>query len=133
MKQIATSEVLDLAADAIQMAGWTQGPNGWPGHGFPSGDHSICLEGGIMAALGYEEDNRGMLYRGCPAYAAVQEYLGLERDRFLFYWNDHVAESQEQVIEVLRAAAAVERVKEATVSRGYETEDQPLPVEIPAA
>jgi hypothetical protein len=47
----------------------------------------------------------------CSAYKAVQEYLEIDRD--LWRWNDMSERTQEDVIAVLRAAAAVERAKEA--------------------
>lgn len=126
MTEMLTSEVLDLAADKIRERGWTQGLGGWPGWG---PDDALCLEGGIMAALGYDEETPERLYRGCPAFGAVRDYLGLGDD-FLFPWNDASGRTQQEVIEVLRAAAAVERAKEAVA--GYEATDQPLPLEIPA-
>lgn len=130
-----TSDVLDLAADKIQQHGWTQ-INGWnatPEFGarvLGYANEALCLEGAIMAAaglqlgrnLGAPED-----VRLCPAYGAVQEYLEFEHLP-LYAWNDKPERTAAEVIEVLRAAAAVERLKESS----YDTEDQPLPLEVVA-
>lgn len=107
-----TSEVQDLAADTIQRYGWEQGPTGWnnyEGSGY-------CLEGAIAAASGIAITGR---WTGigrvtlCPAYKAVEEFLADRAFTAQLWWfNDQVAKSEEDVIAVLRAAAAVERVKE---------------------
>ena len=111
---LPTSAVLDLAADAVQSRGWTSGPDGWLRSG------PVCLEGAIMAALGGVGTAE---LRACPAYGAVQRYLGLDDVEgsirsSLWAWNDalpgSVEYAQARVIEVLRAAAAVERVREHT-------------------
>ena len=129
MKELKTSEVLDLAADAIQMAGWGRGTDSWT----PDAGKGLCIEGGIAAVtdvtmlqdpLWGTMPSRGSL-ESCPAYVAVREYLDFNGD--LFLWNDHPERTAEEVIEVLRAAAAVERTKEAVL--GYDTEDQPLPLD----
>lgn len=128
MTDLKTSVVLDLAADAIQMAGWGKGPSSWTA----DNDRGLCLEGGIAAAVGLDKEVANFNFyalQTCPAYKAVQEYLGHRRD--LWSWNDRPQRTQQEVIEVLRAAAAVERVKEETVARGYETTDQPLPLDVP--
>lgn len=134
MKNLKTSDVLDLAADAVQMGDWTQ-YTGWTER-----DGGICLEGGILAARGGTTSREA---NNCPVGQAVREYLGLtptyDPDSFwesgdpnapLYNWNDADGRTKEEVIEVLRAAAAVERVKEAVA--GYEIEDQPLPIEVSA-
>ena len=108
MSTLKTSEVLDLAADLIQERGWTTGSYGWPL--WEESMAPLCLEGGIMAALGFASmspDNEA--FRSCPAYWAVQDYL--DTDGPLWLWND-AGHTAAEVIEVLRAAAAVERVKE---------------------
>lgn len=122
MNDNLTSVTLDLAADAIQMAGWGQGPDSW------RDSNGLCLEGGIMAAVGIPAGKAGWAdaLTNCPAYRAMSEYLAVSE---VWTWNDAEGRTQQEVIEVLRAAAAVERVKEATAS--YDTADQPLPVEIP--
>lgn len=117
-----TSEVLDRAADLIQERGWKTGASGWPGADATS---PLCLEGGIMAALGvrlFTEE-----FFTCPAYRAVQSYLGLSHETHvgelgmkgpvdpLWNWNDGLAGSARRVVEVLRAAAMVERTREAAV------------------
>jgi len=109
MNNFTTSEMLDLAADEIQRRGWTQGPNGWSSTG------PVCLEGAIAAVSGVRTVDLGeqvmystMGIEECPAFLAVRDYLGFRP----FAFNDR-AESVEDVIAVLRAAAAVERAKEA--------------------
>src|SRR4051812_13352771 len=100
---IPTSTVLDLAADAIQMAGWAQGNGGWTG----VGTGGLCLEGGIMAATGL----RLAHMRQCSAYRAVVEYLSAfvadVDDAFAgeaWYFNDQIAETVDDVLGVLRSA-----------------------------
>jgi len=122
---LATSEVLDLAADAIQMAGWGTGPWAWDS----DNGRGICIEGAIAAAagvpmLGIAPNDR--LLHECPAYMAVQDYLHMPEPLYLF--NDLVAKEAGDVIAVLRGAAMVERVRESRA--GYDTEDQPLPLDV---
>ena len=114
-----TSEVLDRAADLLRDGRWITGA-GWPG-AEPRSEDELCLEGGIMAALGirYDTDlNDGGLTDGlyaCPAYEAVREYLAEARDfkeKRLFRWNDAYAKNKRDVITVLRAAARREKKKE---------------------
>ena len=114
---LPTSEVLHIAADLIERRGWSRGA-GW-GNGPGS---SLCLEGGILAALGYEEgqevaqDQEGHYhFRQCPAYVAVKEFLGerMEDTEHLWRWNDGQRQAA-PVIEVLRAAAEAEYLKERT-------------------
>jgi hypothetical protein len=112
-----TSEVLDLAADEIESRGWTRG-TGWN-----FDDHApLCLEGGIMAAMGIrlpkEADWGNSVLESlatCPAYKAVADYLNY--DKHLWMWNDDLVifstTPAQQVVETLRAAAAVERAREA--------------------
>lgn len=120
-----TSEVLDKAADLVQEQGWWQSPNGWPRAARqPAG---LCLEGGIMAALGVTFDSDPSLeeFTACPAYRAVQSYLGLSHEldedgqavEPLWRWNDDLTRKAAEVIEVLRAAAMVERTREAVEQR----------------
>lgn len=129
---IPTSDVLDAAADAIHLHGWGKGVDSWSG----VAGAGLCLEGGIAAAVGIDIRVSGpglMALTVCPAYVAVQEYLAhLLPEGFdePWYFNDSIAETVDDVIAVLRAAAAVERVKEATA--GYSSEDQPLPIEVAA-
>lgn len=115
-----TSEVLDLAADLIQERGWTtvRDSDPWGIEGGP-----LCLEGAVFAAVGLNVnalplESQGIAER-CPAFAAVHEYLS-EGDYYPsphamwrpYTYNDTKGRTAEDVIAVLRAAAAVERVKE---------------------
>lgn len=116
---IPTSEVLHQAADHIERRGWEQG-GGWNA----SPNSPVCLEGGIAAALGvsahdiiadanwYQEQ-----FVACPAYQAVKAYLELPEKGELWRWNDGSRRTKGQVIEVLRAAAEVERVKETEAAK----------------
>lgn len=102
-----TSEVLNKAADLIEERGWIQGPTGW----IIADGGPLCLEGGIYAALG---DVRGWFrseIEACPAYQAVEAYVG---DHFmgLWQWNDDHDRTAEQVIATLRAVALIEAAKE---------------------
>ena len=119
-----TSEVLDTAADLIEERGWLQGPGGWDG--YVADNQRLCLEGGIMAALGITDERPGSLYGSgevCPAYAAVASYLDkperpglsaeIPNDSWLWHWNDSEGRTAAEVIEVLRAAAVIEAAKEA--------------------
>jgi hypothetical protein len=120
MTALKTSEVLDLAADHILGRGWLQF-GGW--NDSPTGP--VCLEGGIAAALGLtakdletpedvpDSESYYHAFQDCPAYQAVKSYL--EIDHALFWWNDVFSRTADEVIEVLRGAAVVERVKEATL------------------
>lgn len=111
-----TSEVINLAADLIEERGWTKGGVGM----LADNTSKLCLEGAIGAVIDagtvascaieggplvYDYDH----IHACPAYAAVQDYLG--GGQTLWVWNDMVADVQ-RVIEVLRAAAAVEAARE---------------------
>lgn len=113
-----TSEVLNRAADLIELRGWMHG------QGWNEGEDGrpLCLEGAIMAALGvtvdpFDEESFITLseFELCPAYRAVQGYLGT--DVQLYRWNDAFIGSTRrtaaEVIEVLRAAAVIEQAKEA--------------------
>lgn len=106
-----TSDVLNRAADLIEERGWAKG------EGWYQGDDSasLCLEGGIQAALGirdedYESDDE---FRSCPAYKAVASYLGLSRrDQYVYDFNDNDGRTQAEVVEVLRASAVIEASRE---------------------
>lgn len=112
-----TSVVLNKAADLIEEKGWTAGPGGW------YDSDGLCLEGGIIAALGIttvDWDKDGELLWSCPAYNAVADYLGYDMTRRvddtgpeqpLWKFNDD-QDSAGPVIEVLRAAALIEAAKE---------------------
>lgn len=128
MNILATSEVLNRAADLIEERGWAQG-GGWFYGGDEYATSPLCLEGGIMAALGLHFDTGETDdFEECPAYVAVRSYLGAAcrnavlgvEDARLWAWNDTVAESGEQVIATLRAVAVIEAAREqemAEVSR----------------
>lgn len=117
-EQMPTSEVLHLAADAIEKRGWTRGgPEGsddpWGLHGGP-----VCIEGAIQAASGVGHTPE---FYFCPAYEAVIEHLDLHPFpkvgpvmQGLWQWNDSRQRTSAEVIEVLRAAAAVEQAREDT-------------------
>lgn len=112
-----TSEMIDLAADEIQRRGWTKGHRGWGATG------PVCIEGAIAAVANIERITvlpgiltptpNVRLLHDCPAYVAVREYLGMRFDESVWLYNDRIAKDAEEVVAVLRAAAAVERVKEA--------------------
>lgn len=122
-QQIPTSEVLNRAADLIEERGWQKG-DGWcttRNEGAP-----VCLEGGLMAAMGIRVDvlSTGALQSlwTCPAYSAVAAYLDRDvtlEDRgygeaspleALYWWNDKSTATE--VIEVLRAVAVIEAARE---------------------
>lgn len=111
-----TSEILNLAADQIESRGWITGSAGWNSK-WRGNKAPLCLEGGIMAAMSLQWDEileEGVedSWRACPAYVAVNEYLGNEADAPLWRFNDREAGTAERVIEVLRGAALVEAAKE---------------------
>jgi hypothetical protein len=103
-----TSEVLNRAADLIEERGWTQGGSGWG-----IGGQALCLEGGILAALGYRWEASDWSFEEfpeCPAYTAVADYLDYRSE--LYQWNDEGNRTADEVIEALRAAAVIEAAKE---------------------
>jgi hypothetical protein len=109
-----TSEVLNTAADLIEERGWKRGNDGFRGKG------GLCLEGGIIAALGWEWGAvPEMAFSGytCPAYEAVRDHLDVVRngDNYterLWLWNDAPTRTAAEVIEVLRACAVIEAARE---------------------
>lgn len=124
MSERKTSEILDLAADAIQSQGWVQGEGGWDGHK----GAGLCLEGGIAAAMGRRVfDGHYRDFIKCPAYTAVAEYLDWKTPvnitGGLWVWNDHLDRTEQEVIETLRAAAAVERAKEESLEGSINKEE----------
>jgi hypothetical protein len=106
-----TSEVLNAAADLIEARGWRQGEPGWRS----GGSAGLCLEGALIAALSLDH----LEVYGCPAYAAVADYLDRTpapsiapvKDA-LWQWNDAPGRTASEVIEVLRAAAVIEAARE---------------------
>jgi len=106
-----TSEVLNRAADLIEERGWATGVTGWRVGG------RLCLEGGIIAAIGGATAADQPLAWACPAYAAVGDYLGRPAlsvcgDRELWKWNDRPERTASEVVEVLRACAVIEASRE---------------------
>ena len=115
-----TSEILDLAADVIERRGWVNGgeyevEDPWG----KDGVSPVCLEGALLAVV---KSTNTVTLRDCPAYVAMSEYLDMRPANHDFYgatrrvpiyeWNDEEGRTANEVIEALRGAAAVERVKE---------------------
>lgn len=121
MSELKTSEVLDLAADKIEVVGWGTGVNTWENRD----GAGLCLEGGIIAALGrsFTPGTENFIDTpelwACPAYVAMASYLETRAE--LWRWNDAQGRTAEEVVEVLRAAAAVERAKEESLERSAVT------------
>ena len=115
-----TSEILNRAADLIEEHGWGQGGATWKDVGA-----GLCLEGGIVAAMGVDMSRRMAPPEGfekCSAYRAVWDFLQ-DDDRWGFFrnhlynWNDERTRTAEEVIEVLRAAAVIEASREAELAK----------------
>ncbi|HJR88969.1 MAG TPA: hypothetical protein VJ782_02285 [Aeromicrobium sp.] len=110
-----TSEILNKAADLIEeQEGWTSG-SGWPGEAEYGGSETggLCLEGGIMAALGIKFGQRwDDTFKTCPAVHAVNAYLERPAGHALYGWNDMPGRTADEVVEVLRAAAVIEAARE---------------------
>ena len=110
MTEVRTSETINLAADYIQQHGWAQG-KGWSSEpGEPT-----CIEGALEAVGG------GVAKWQCPAWQAVADYIKGKPDvRFselngrpmVWVWNDAFGRDVSEVIETLRAAAAIEQARE---------------------
>jgi len=79
---------------------------------------SMCIEGGIAAALGLEpmdlqdDSNQRDLLHGCPVYDAVVETVNLDIDiRYddpigeLPNWNDADGRTMDEITDVLRRTA----------------------------
>lgn len=118
-----TSEILNKAADLIEERGWGTGGDTWY---FGDDEAPLCIEGGMMAAMGLVfgqlegESATDTLY-ACPAYNAVKDYLGLDEDATLYQWNDSWeskygdmvhSRTKEEVIETLRTVAVIEAARE---------------------
>jgi hypothetical protein len=111
-----TCDVLNKAADYIEEVGWSKGPNSWKA----KDGGGVCIEGALWSAVGHSNSMVDLWKH--PAYQAVVEHLGgppNPRPQFLlapsvslWFWNDYKAESQEQVVGVLRAAALIEQAKQ---------------------
>lgn len=137
-----TSEVLDLAADDIQRNGWEQGLAGMR----VDGPHCILgAIGSVLSSTAYPSNCPtvddlnfvGLAYDmhevgKSPAGEAMIDYLptpawstsGMPSYSQVYRWNDASSRTAEEVVAALRAAAAIQRA--------YETEDQPLPIEVAA-
>lgn len=111
-----TSEVLNRAAELIEERGWADrnvdSEEAW---GEYSDTSPICLEGGILAAVGADKYTIGGLRR-CPAYRAVHAYLDFPENRPLYVYNDAIGRSASEVIKVLRATAVIEQAREAELA-----------------
>lgn len=110
----SVSNTLNLAADLIEKRGWARGYAAW-GTTLPGG--ALCLEGGILAAIGHPVDPEATRpwFHGpgaCPAYDAVCDYLDRPHDTMLWPFNDDPERTASEVIEVLRAAALIESARE---------------------
>jgi hypothetical protein len=116
-----TSEILNKAADLIEERGWTQqSDDNDPWGGGATGTAPVCIEGGILAAmgLGYEGNSPSGVHgelRKCPAYKAVMEHLGYTPWGNLYLYNDTPGRTAEEVIGTLREVAKIEAEKEALV------------------
>lgn len=99
-----TSEVLDLAADEIEREGW------WDGRD-TCGRH--CAATAISKA---GSDAWSPAHWALLAYLDLGEGSAWDDPSEIFDWNDS-RESAAEVIETLRAAAAVERAREAAEER----------------
>ena len=123
------SETLNKAADLIEERGWMKAA-----FGTDSATGPLCLEGGILAAMGMTD--WVMDVEGCPAYVAIRRHLGTRcrnavlpgvSDDRLWAWNDTVAKSADEVIEVLRACALIESARERQ-DEAYATYEQNIMV-----
>lgn len=115
-----TSEILDLAADDLQRNGWTQGSSGMNVEGphCAMGAIGTVIDAHILDAkwhTGYEARQAPFRSYGevesHPAGVALREYLPSVWAH-IYLWNDALVREGWEVIATLRAAAAVERVKE---------------------
>jgi hypothetical protein len=108
-----TSEILDKAADVIERNGWHRGGFIQITPGVAPAASPCCAMAAINIAEG-DDPYVGLIY---PAHEAMANHLALDVSEWdpheesypLGQWNDLVAETAEQVIAELRAAAASER------------------------
>lgn len=107
------SEILYGAADVLDENEWGQG---WSR---PVGQ--LCLVDAIARIVDSETEEFRL------SLNAMREHLDISRP--LYEWNDEPGRQKHEVVEALRACAVIEEAKE----KGYDTTDQPLPVEIPEA
>ena len=120
------SETLNRAADVLQVRGWTQATPEIPNYWFPNACEStpVCVQGAIRAATGMYQDQPFSLvghHDHAEAKAWLVEYLTSTRPELInplsgyvipFDWNDRSGRTVEEVIEVLRAAAATAEARE---------------------
>lgn len=98
---LPTSEVLHLAADAIERDGWWHPDRLARGKAQP-----LCASNAIVKAAGVPY---------CGAHVALVAYLSGTAAgpvRTIFDWNDAPGRTAAEVIEVLRATAAIEASRE---------------------
>jgi hypothetical protein len=113
-----TSDVLNKAADLIEERGWQNadhsvGDDPWGGGA--DGSTPLCLEGGILAALGLSTGKElipPIGFTRCASYRAVADHLYGDPARMVFTWNDAPGRTAAEVIEVLRACALIEAARE---------------------
>lgn len=113
--QMKVSEILDKAADVIAERGHWRG--GYKRPGDDPATCPVCVLGAINVATGSSPDTEaGFKVPGTASAAAnaLADHLGLNPGDDLIdllgnEWNDNDAESAEDVVRELRAAAASER------------------------
>ena len=109
-----TSVVLNRAADLIEERGWARGIHSM------TGSNGLCVMGALhLASTGrcaeLWEDSAYDHVFACSAGRAVYDYLSLaDTANAAWEWNDglHFHTGGQQVVEVLRAAAAIEAARE---------------------
>lgn len=110
-----TSEILDKAADVIAERGWWRGSYKEPRR--DPRTCPVCVLGALNVATGSSPDVEASFKVPCATSAAANalaDYLMLNPGDDLIdtlgnEWNDRDAESAEEVVRKLRAAAASER------------------------
>ena len=107
--ELTAKDVAALAAEYIELHGWLQGALG-------DCEGKVCALGAVAKIFGasFEEDGSG--FKGAPPLSmpffffeyGFGQYLERMHGAFpsIPDWNDNVCESQEQVVETLRAYAA---------------------------
>lgn len=100
-----TSEVLNKAADLIEVEGWWQDR--------PGGGVGKCASNAISTVAQREQVSI------LPAHIAFAEHVGVGRPlvRNIADWNDAPERTATEVIEALRAAALIEAAKENAETR----------------
>ena len=100
-----TADVLDKAANIIERNGWTQGDYHRPDGRKSPRDWPVDTTGALNLALGADTPSHD-IQPDSPAEAALMKYLGIE---YVPAWNDQEGRTVEEVVVVLRGAAAAER------------------------